>query len=247
MLGSLLQRSRKAQNFIGVLSWRRLDGDEARASDGQSAGLVEQHRVGARESIERRAALDDDAAPCRVGHAGNEGDGGGEYKRARSSNHQDGKAANGISGQDPSQAGHENGRGQQEQCVTVCQANERGLSRLGSADEADDPGVGAFLGGGGGPYLKRIAGVERAAAGALPRLASDGDGLSGEGQFIDHRRGDVMRPSTGMISPARTRMASPIFTSAMATSSMACPGRRCANLGARSTRDFKLRSARATA
>ena len=57
----------------------------------------------------------------------------------------------------------------------------------------------------------------------------------------------VITPSTGTISPARTSMASPTATSSMAMSSTALSLIRCATLGARSTRDFRSRSARATA
>ena len=157
MLRGLLQRTRKPQNLIGVLTRRRLDGDEARASDGQGARLVKQDSVGVCESVERSASFDDDAAPRRIRHTGNEGDGGGKNKRARGGNHQDGKSANRISRQDPSQASHKNGRGKQEECVAVCQANERGFGRLGGANEANNPGIGAFFGGGGSPYFKCIA------------------------------------------------------------------------------------------
>ncbi len=59
--------------------------------------------------------------------------------------------------------------------------------------------------------------------------------------------GLVMMPSTGTISPARTRMASPTATRSTGTSSMADAARRWAMRGARSISDLRSRSARATA
>ena len=59
--------------------------------------------------------------------------------------------------------------------------------------------------------------------------------------------GLVMNPSIGMTSPARTRISSPMATCSIGTSSTADAARRWAILGARSTRDLRSRSARATA
>jgi hypothetical protein len=144
--------------------------------------------VGKRESIEGRAAFDDDAALCGVGDAGNEGDGGGEDKRAWGGNHQHRETSHRIAREKPGEPGNEQCRRQQEQRIAVGQADERGLGRLRGADEAHDPGVRAFLGRGGGPQLKCIAGIERAAADALAPLPRDGNGLAGEGRFVDHSR-----------------------------------------------------------
>ena len=59
--------------------------------------------------------------------------------------------------------------------------------------------------------------------------------------------GLVMIPSMGMTSPARTRMSSPMATCSMGTSSNADAALRWATRGARSTKDLRSRSARATA
>ncbi|CEG09717.1 hypothetical protein BN961_03147 [Afipia felis] len=56
-----------------------------------------------------------------------------------------------------------------------------------------------------------------------------------------------MRPSTGITSPARTRIASPTLTFSIAISVIADPSRRWAMRGARSTSRRRSRSARATA
>ena len=55
----------KRRTSSGALAGRHFDREQARAADRQGAGLVEQHRVRARERLERPAALDQNAAPRR--------------------------------------------------------------------------------------------------------------------------------------------------------------------------------------
>ena len=89
----------RRQNLIGDFVWCRLDRNETRAPNGQSAGLVEQHRVRLRQSVERGTALDDYAAASCLGDAGDEGDGRRKYERARSGDDQDGKSPDGVARQ----------------------------------------------------------------------------------------------------------------------------------------------------
>ena len=169
-------------------SGRGLDGDQARSADRQRAGLVEQNGMRLRQGIERRAALDDDAAACRLRHAGDERDRRSQYERARCGDHQNGETANRISRQHPRQPGDHDRHRQQQQRVAVRQTNERRLGGLRGGDQPDDAGVGALLGRRRRRDLEGVARVERAAAGALAGLARDRDRLAGQRRLRRRRR-----------------------------------------------------------
>ena len=62
MMRGLFDRSGEPQRLVGSHARSRLDGDEPRAANGQRPGLVEHHRVDARERLERSTALYKDAS-----------------------------------------------------------------------------------------------------------------------------------------------------------------------------------------
>ena len=165
---------------------RRLNGDEPRASDSQSAGLVEQNSMRLGQGIEGRAALDDDAAARCLRHAGDEGDGRRKYERARGGDHQNSECREWDPPTTPTPLRRPELSPAARATRSDPPANERSLGRLRGSDEPDNTGVSALLGRGRGRHLKRVARVERAAAGALPRLARDRDRLARERRL--HRR-----------------------------------------------------------
>ena len=82
---------------------------------------------------------------------------------------------------------------------------------------------------------------------AAPRALTTGIGspVSADSSMV--AAVELMTPSTGMTSPARTRSRSPTATADIGTSSMRSSARRWASRGARSTSERRSCSARATA
>ena len=97
MMRSLLQRGCEAKQFVRILARSGLNGDQACAANGQSARLVEHHRVYPGERLERAAALDQDAAAGSLGRAGDKRHGCCEDQRTRRRRDEHGEPANGIS------------------------------------------------------------------------------------------------------------------------------------------------------
>ncbi len=104
-MGRLLERSAEHHHLIGGLTRCNLDGKQPCASDRQRAGLVEQHGMGARQRLQRSAALDQDAAPRRPGDTGDEGDRCRQDQRARRRRYQHGQTADQIARDQPSNEG----------------------------------------------------------------------------------------------------------------------------------------------
>ena len=100
--------------------------------------------MGPRQRLERRAALDQNAAPGGLGYAGDECNRRCQNERAWRCRHQNGQAANEIAGNEPRNRGHRHGDWKEHERVAVGQPHERRLRRLGCGDEAHDPGIGAF-------------------------------------------------------------------------------------------------------
>ena len=176
----------------GALAGRRLDGDQARAADRERARLVEHDGVGARERLERAAALDENALARRLGDAGDEGDRRGQDERARRRRDQHREPADRIARQQPGRAGDEQRDGQEQQGVAVGQTDERRLRGLRRRDQAHDARIGALARRRGGAHLEGLAGIERAAARGLALAAVDRDRLSRQRRLVEHgaRAGD---------------------------------------------------------
>ena len=69
MVRRLLQSGTELQDLVGMFAGCRLNRKQARAADGQRAGFVEQNGMCARQCLERRASLDQNTAPRRLGDA----------------------------------------------------------------------------------------------------------------------------------------------------------------------------------
>ena len=189
VLRGLLQRSGQPQHLLRALAGGRLDGDQARAADGQRARLVEDDGAGAGERLQRSAALDEDALARRLRDAGDEGHGRRQDERAGRRRHQHRQRPDGSP--DSSQAAPATSKRdrQEEQGVAVGQADERRLRGLRRGDQAHDAGVGALARGGGGAHLEGLARIERAAARGLALAAVDRDRLSRQRRLVEHGAG----------------------------------------------------------
>ena len=183
----LFERGAERQHFIGALSRRGFDGEKARAADGERPGLVEQHGVGARQRFERAAALDQDAAPGRLGDAGDEGNRRRQDERAGRGGDEHGEAANEVARDQPGDEGDRKRDGQEHQRIAVGEPHERRLGGLRRRHQAHDARIGAFAGHGRRGHVEGRAGVQRAAEGGRAFGLDHRDRFAGQRQFIDRR------------------------------------------------------------
>ena len=197
MLRRLLERPGQPQHLVCAFARGGLDRHQACAAHGQRAGLVEHHGVGVRQRLERSAALDEDAAPRGLGHAGDEGDRCRQDERAGRCRDQHGEAPDRIAGEEPGGTGQDQRDRQQQQGVAVGQADERSLRGLGRRHHSDDAGIGALAGGCCGAQLERLAGVEGAAPRGLPGPAADRDRLARQRRLVDQGLGARDHPIDG--------------------------------------------------
>ena len=183
MMRCLLQRPGKPQDLVCALTGRGLNGNETRTADGQGSRLVEHYGMGSRQRFERPATFDEDAAPCRLRYAGDEGDRRREDQRTRRGGDQYRQSPDRVAGEKPGGTGHDKGDRQQQKRIAIGQTNERRLRRLRCRDHADDAGIRAFSGGGCGPELECLTRVERAATRRLSFTAIDRKGLAGKSRI----------------------------------------------------------------
>jgi hypothetical protein len=138
-----------------------------------------------RQGLELPAALDEDAAPGGLGHAGDEGGWCCQDQRAGGCRNQHGEAADRVAGEEPSGTCQGKRDPQQQQGIAVGQSDKRSLGALARCHHADDAGIGALAGGGCGAQLERLAGIERAAPRRLTGPAADRDGLPRQRRLVD--------------------------------------------------------------
>ena len=209
VMRGLLQRGAEHQHLVGALARGHLDREEPRAADGQRAGLVEQHGVGARQRLERAAALDQDAAPGRLRDAGDEGDRRGQDERARRRRHQHGQAADEIAGDEPGDEGERQRDRQEHQRIAVGKPHERRLGGLRRGHQTHDAGIGA-LAGDRDAVISNVSPVFNAPLkAAAPRALTTGIGSPVNADLSIVAICEVTMPSTGTTSPARTSSRSP--------------------------------------
>ena len=162
MMRRLLERGAEHQYLIGRLARRNLDGKQPRAADRQRSGLVEQHGMGARQRLQRPAALDQNAAPGRLRDTGDEGDRRRQNQRTRRRRHQHRQTADQIAGDQPGDKGEHERQGQENQRIAVGHPHERRFCGLRRGHQAHDARIGAFASGRGHREFKGLAGVQRA-------------------------------------------------------------------------------------
>ena len=201
----LLQGGGDAQDVVGGPAGRGDHVGQVGTAGRQRAGLVEQQDAGPGERLQRPAALDDDPAAGRPADPGHDRDRHREQQRARRRDHEDRQRPDGVAGQDPGQRGHAEGKRDEQQRVPVGQADERRLGRLRLLHQAHDARVRAVLRGRGGKEVERGAGVDRARADRVARLAA---WRGATRRSAPTRRASPGRRSRGR-RPARPRPASP--------------------------------------
>ena len=189
VMRGLLQRGTQHQHFLRRLSRRDLDRKQPRAADRQRSGLVEQYGMGARQSLQRPAALDQDAAPSGLRNAGDEGDGSRQNQRTRRRRHQHREAADQIARDQPGGEGKYQRHRQEDQGIAVGQPHERRLGGLRRGHQAHDARIGAFARGRRHRQLKGLAGIQRAGQDGGAARLDHRDRLAGQRRFVDRGRG----------------------------------------------------------
>ena len=149
--------------------------------------------------------------------------------------------------QQPRQPRDNDGQRQQEQGVAVGQTHERRLGGLRRSDQADNASIGALRGGGRGLHLEGIARIECAAMGIVAVCTRNGYRLARQRRLIDngHRRHDEPVDRNDLAGADKNSIADRDVADGNILDGITCPA--IGSRGARSTSDFKLRSARATA
>ncbi len=184
----LLQRAGEPQHLVGALARCGLDRGQPGAADSECPGLIEHHGVGACQRLQRTAALDQNAAAGRLRDAGDERDRRRENERAGRRGNQHGKAAHRIAGEEPRGARDNQRDRQQQQRITIGQANERRLRGLRRARHAHDAGIGALACQRRGVQLKTLAGIDGSAVHGFAGLAQHRQGLTGQHRLVDRGR-----------------------------------------------------------
>ena len=187
VLRDLIERGGEPQQVLAGDRAVALDRRQPGPPAGQRAGLVEQQDLAAGQRLERAAALDQDAVAGGARDAGDDRDRRRQDQRAGCGDHEHRERAHRIARGDPGGAGDRERQRHEQDRVAVGQPDERRFLGLRRLHQADDAGVGALLGGGAGPEIERVAGVERAAARPLAGLTRDRQRLAGQRRFVEHR------------------------------------------------------------
>ena len=156
-------------------------------SDGERAGLVEQHGARFAERLDRAGTLDDDAVAGGAREPGDERDRRGEDQRARRGDHDDGQRADRVAADRPGQAGDDQRRGEEEPGVAVGHPHERRPVRLRLLDQAHERRVGALGRGLVGAHVKRGTGVRRPTQDRHPRPDRHRQRLAAQRARVNHR------------------------------------------------------------
>jgi len=147
----LLGGGDEAEQAVLVAAVRRPDRDDLGKAVGQGSGLVEGHRAGAGELLERGPAFDDHAVARPTAHPGDERDRRRDEQRARRRDHEHLGEPGRLTGQRPAQAGEAEGDGREGHRVAIGKPNHRRLALGRRLHHLDDALVLALLRGGRGP------------------------------------------------------------------------------------------------
>ena len=189
MMGGLLQRGTQHQHFFRQLARRDLDRKQPCAADRQRSGLVEQHGMGARQRLQRSAALDQDAAPRGLRDAGDEGDGRRQDQRTRRRRHQHREAADQVARDQPGGESQHQRHRQEDQGIAVGQPHERCFGGLRRGHQPHDARIGAFARPRRHRQLEGLADIQRAGQDGGAARLDHRDRLAGQRQFVDRGRG----------------------------------------------------------
>ena len=125
----LVERGREAENLVGGAAVEGVDLAQGRPAGGEGAGLVEQQDGGPSERLERRAALDDDAARSATREAGDDRHRSGENQRTGRRHDEHRQRPDGIAAPPPGERRERERQRQEDQGVAVGEADERRLRR----------------------------------------------------------------------------------------------------------------------
>ena len=139
------------------------------------------------ESLERLAALDEDAEPRRLRDPGDECDRRSQDQRTRGRGDQHGQPSNGVARQQPGTASDDEGDRKQQQRIAIREADKRCLRGLSRIDQPDDACVRAFTRRSRGPNFERLPCVDRTAPRQFSLPARNRDRFTGQHRLIDHR------------------------------------------------------------
>jgi hypothetical protein len=207
--GDLIQRRREPQQLIAADPGERHNAIDTGDPESQRPRLVQEHRPGGAQPLDRCPSLDDDPYPGCSRKTRDESDRGREYQRAGSRHDEHGERSYGVSAQRPGSRGDADRQRQEERRIAIGHAHERRAALLGLAHEADKRRIGAVGGAASGPQLKRIAGIRRAAGDEMPGRVGGRQGLPGQARLVDHRaladdhavgRQDLARPDQQHLS-----------------------------------------------
>ena len=93
----------------------------------------------------------------------------------------------GIGGEPPGAAGERHGDGQEHDGVAVGHARHGRARALRRLDQADDAGIGALVGAGGGGEVEGVADIGRAAHDRFAGALLDGQRFAGQRRLVEHR------------------------------------------------------------
>ena len=182
----LIERRGQAENLVLRALAIGMDFAQCRTAGGERSGLVEQQHGRSAESLERRAALDDDASRGAARQPGDDRHRRGKDQRAGCRYDQHGERAHRIAAPPPGDRRQSQGEWQKDQGIAVGEAHEGSLRRLRFLHQADDAGVGALIRRRHRPQVERSAGVDHAAAYRLAVGAGHRPGLAGQRRFVEH-------------------------------------------------------------
>ena len=201
----------------------------------------------ARERLERPAALDQDAPAGGLRGARDEGHGRGENERTGRRRDEHSEPADRISRKCPGRPGDGEGHRQQDQGEAIRHPDEGRFGGLRRRHHFHDAGIGALACRGRRADFEGLAGVDGAAARRLAGGTRDGDRLARDRRLVERRAACDDAIDRDDLAGAHEQPCRPRRPFSIGMSSKRSPVLRWAILGARSMRDLRSRSARATA
>ena len=174
-----------------------------RTAGRQRPGLVEDDHRRPSESLERRAALDDDAAPRRARETRDERDRRCQDQRARRGDDEHGERRDRRAGDEPAEAGNGERDRQEDHGRAIGEASRTRAVGFGLLHEVNDPRVGRRRRRAERDDLHRLPDDARAAADLVARVWRAGRGSPVSAASSSTARSLRSVQSTGTISPAR--------------------------------------------
>jgi hypothetical protein len=185
----LIQRAGEVQKFLSAhASAGGHDRGQTWPAQSKGAGLVEQHHPAGGELFQGSAAFNDDSDPRGPRQPRHDGDRRGQQQRARRGDHQHRNRADRIPTQRPRNGGQDQREWHEHDREPVRSAHERSSRRLRLLDQAHHTGVRGLGRSGGGEQVKRLTGVDDAAAHRIPDRPLNRQRLTGQRRFIQHGR-----------------------------------------------------------